>query len=90
MPDTASISDAIKTNDVAQVNTLLQAQPALINATDADGLSPLHLAAKAGHGEIIKILLKQGADINAVTNDGCTPMELAIKAGHDAAKWFSL
>ena len=90
MSDSASLFQAVQSGNSDQVKTILQSQPTLVNDSQADGFTPLHLAAKKGDGELIKVLLEHGADINALTPDGCTPMELAIKSGHEAAKWFSL
>lgn len=37
--------------------------PNIINETDADGLSALHLAALNGHTKIINLLLQKGASV---------------------------
>ena len=89
MADTNNIIEAIQNGNADQVKSLLEAQPEVVNTTETNGYTALHLAAQQGNGEIIKLLLEHGADINAIAADGQTPMEVAIKHGHDAAMWFS-
>jgi len=44
-----------------------------------NGNRPLHIAAKAGHLNIIKLLIDElGADVNAQNRDGNTPLHFAI------------
>jgi len=38
-----------------------------INASDDDGLSPLHYSAKNGHIGIVKYLINKGADVNSIS-----------------------
>ncbi len=45
-----------------------------------EGLTPLHIAARKGHVEIVRLLLEHGADPNARDIHGGTPL-------HDAALW---
>jgi len=48
-------------------------------------LSPLHVAARHGHTEVIDCLLAATADPSAVTLQGRTPLHLAAMAGHSGA-----
>jgi len=52
-----------------------------INVRDKDGNSPLHLAAKKGRLEIVRLLLMHGADVNIKSKDLQTPLIVAAKAG---------
>lgn len=42
--------------------------------------TPLHLAAKYGHKELIRHLCLAGCDVNAMTENGCTADNVAAKA----------
>ncbi|PVD23407.1 hypothetical protein C0Q70_16676 [Pomacea canaliculata] len=54
--------------------------PSIINETDADGLTGLHIAAKNGHTKILHLLLQKGAVINR-DNDDNTPLHYAAAQG---------
>ena len=55
-----------------------------VNAKDAQGMAPLHLAAWRGHKEIAEILIAKGADVStkANTSGGETPLHMAAMEGH--------
>ena len=50
-----------------------------VTASDKNGDTALHLAAKRGFNEIATNLLKWGADPHTVNKNGEIPMEIAIK-----------
>lgn len=52
-----------------------------LNAKDANGNGPLHIAALKGHVEIIKLLLEAGADQTLADSNGNTPLEIARCCG---------
>lgn len=64
---------------LAVVETLVAAG-ADVNA----GSSPLHLAAREGHGEIVAFLLMKGAEKEAINSNRHTPLIMAVGAGHIA------
>lgn len=53
-----------------------------IHATDEMGMTLLMHAAKAGHTEMVKLLLKYGAIVTAQSDDGWTALMLAEAGGH--------
>ncbi len=55
---------------------------AAVDATDALGLTALHLAALHGHVVAARMLLAHGADVNARDSYGLTPLHLASQYGH--------
>ena len=69
-----------KTGNVAGIRTLLAAG-ADVDAADASGFTPLHVAAAQGHADAVKALLAAGADIEAVTDKGHTPLHAAAWVG---------
>jgi hypothetical protein len=52
-------------NDAAAVRKLLQEDPSLVNATDYDNRTPLHVASLHGWIDVAKCLIEFGADVNA-------------------------
>jgi len=47
------------------------------------GLTPLHIAAKSGHRNVVELLLETGATATAETPEGRTALHLAAMEGHE-------
>ncbi|XP_065649244.1 transient receptor potential cation channel subfamily A member 1-like [Hydra vulgaris] len=54
----------------------------LLEEIDKYGMTPLHIAAKQGHENIVQTLLSLGACIDAKCHESLTPLHLAAKNGH--------
>lgn len=44
--------------------------------------TPMHLAARHGHAEVVKVLLEEGAKLTASDEEGRTPLHIASKYSH--------
>ena len=77
--DTSDVVAEYAQADKAQTETAIAA------ARAADGQTPLHQAARGGHGGIAERLLKRGAPVNAADAAGLTPLMLAATGGHAEA-----
>ena len=67
--------------DSAEVSRLL-GSGVQVNAADATlGFRGLHLAAEAGHVDVVDLLVRSGAETNAVTVEGWCPLGLAAAQG---------
>ena len=55
-----------------------------VNIKDADGITPLHLAARENHRNVLELLLAKGACVNAKDKFGLTPLHLAAEQGNAA------
>ena len=73
--------DAVKTNDVASVRTLVD-QRADVNALQADGTTALHWAVEGDSLEIVQVLVRAGANVKAANRYGATPLWLASLNGN--------
>ena len=49
---------------------------------DSAGRTPLHWASRAGHVDIVKLLLDRGVDVDALDNVRGTPLHLASRFGY--------
>ncbi len=66
--------------DIVQMEALL-AKGAEVNARNAHGWTPLHVAAAGGDPAVLALLLKHGADVHAQSHIGTTPLDNATTRG---------
>jgi uncharacterized protein len=78
--DLPAIFPVLSQQDAGLLVAALDATPDAVRSADADGNTPLHLAALDGWAEGIEALLARGADANAVNRGGQTPLHLALSA----------
>ena len=74
--DKTALHIACEIGDVAVVE-LLAEHGAVINAPDADGFTPLQLAAIRGNMKVVKRLVELKADVNLTTTDGKDAVDYA-------------
>jgi hypothetical protein len=70
---------------IAEVRTvdaiaLMETDPALVNACDISGVTPLHLAARTHNPALVGWLLGRGALVDARNVDGKTPLDVAARS----------
>jgi ankyrin repeat protein len=75
-----ALLQATEAGDVVQMETLL-AQGADVNARNAHGWTPLHVAAAGGDPTVVALLLRHGADVHAQSHIGTTPLDNANLRG---------
>jgi ankyrin repeat protein len=71
---------AVKRGDGAAVTRLLR-QRVPVNATEADGSTALHWAARLDHVDIVQALVRAGAQVNLANRYSITPLTLAAVNG---------
>ena len=76
-PETTLLHIASKQINEPEIIDLLVKSGANVNAQDAEGFTPLHMAAIYGNLKVVKKLVDLEADVNIVTTDGKDAAELA-------------
>ena len=79
----APLADAAQITDREGIRALLE-EPADVNASQADGMTALHWAARHDDLEMAKLLVGAGARANAANRYGVTPLTLACTNGNAA------
>ena len=77
IPSVTVLHIASKENNEPEIIDLLVKSGANVNAQDAEGFTPLHMAAIHGNLKIVKKLVDLDADVNIITTDGKNAAELA-------------
>jgi len=83
-PSCSPILDAARDGDMQKIKKLLDRNPEMASCKDTKdpyGYTPLHLAVKEGHKDVMQLLLANGAEVNAKDNYLNTSFSLALKEG---------
>lgn len=72
-----SIHDMAANGDLDTVARMLDENPALLEAKNAMGKTPLFYAVTYGEPKVVEFLLKRGADVAATDITGMTPLHVA-------------
>jgi ankyrin repeat protein len=75
---------ATEAGDLARMRAAL-AHRAHVNIRNAQGWTPLHIAAAGGDVGVLTLLLEHGADVHAACNLGTTPLYHATVFGRKSA-----
>ncbi|CAN5388842.1 hypothetical protein BH11ARM1_BH11ARM1_10670 [soil metagenome] len=78
--NSASIANAIESGNESEVAKMLENKDAL-KFTDADGNTPLHLAARYSQPKIGELLIEAGANVSAKNKNGQTPIGMSVAEG---------
>ncbi len=78
-----NLLDAVRRNNLDLVREFLN-RGELVTQRNINEETVLHLAARGGSKQIVKLLLEWGADVNAVNDAGWTPLYSAVYIGHCA------
>lgn len=77
----STVFAAASSGDLATLKKDIAADPALVTATEWEGLTLLDDAVDKGHVEAAEYLLKSGANVSAATTDGRTALHIAAQHG---------
>lgn len=73
-----NIHKLVEKGNLKKIKTLLDEQPELVNATDQNGRTPLHLALMSCNAEVCTILTEHGASFDAADFAGNTPIHVGL------------
>lgn len=75
------VLEAAARNDIEEVGRLLE-RGVSPDATNEDGLTPLHQCCIDNNADMLRLLLDYGADVNAKDSEKWTPLHAAATCGH--------
>ncbi|CDY61678.1 BnaC01g40950D [Brassica napus] len=78
----ADLHSAARSGDLAAVQLIISSNPLAVNSRDKHSRTPLHLAAWAGHSEVVSYLCKNKADVGAAAVDDMGAIHFASQKGH--------
>ena len=84
------LHEAVMSNNVEIVETLLNVEPKLLELTDGRSWTALHYSCQYGKCEVAKVLVDKGANIDAQIDIRRTPLHLAGFEGYDVCVEYLL
>lgn len=79
---------AVRGEDKPEIIHLLIDAGTNVNTTNYYGYTPIHWAAKNGHFESARLLLRAGARIDLLSQNGESPLDLALQWEQDQIIWL--
>ncbi|KAJ4802712.1 Ankyrin repeat-containing protein [Rhynchospora pubera] len=73
---------AARVGDLQKVESICSSNPLAVNTRDRHSRTPLHLAAWAGHTDVVHYLCKNKADVGAAAIDDTGAIHFASQKGH--------
>lgn len=77
------LAGLVEAGAVDDVSTALREDPSLVNSSvernELTGWTPLHLALRHGHADLVRVLIAAGADLSARTEHGRTPLHICLQ-----------
>ncbi|QRY19010.1 ORF-140 [Teiidae poxvirus 1] len=74
----SQLYEAIHSEDLEEVLTIIRRNPGLLNREDEEHLFPLHCAVSRNNSSIVTAILDHGADINIFSDDTETALHKAV------------
>ncbi|CAN8325219.1 unnamed protein product [Cochlearia groenlandica] len=78
----ADLHSSARSGDLAAVQSIISSDPLATNSRDKHSRTPLHLAAWAGHNDVVSYLCKNKADVGAAAVDDMGAIHFASQKGH--------
>ena len=80
------VHSEVKNGDLRQLKNLLEKAPDLVNKKNQNNETPLILASKYGHIEIVKLLVSKGANLNTQDKNGWSSLHYAAWSSAEIAQ----
>ena len=74
------IFDAVRSGDLSKVKEIIEKDPQLVKARNANQSTPLHVAVDLGKESIAEYLIEKGSDVNSTNRYQLTPIFYVKKA----------
>jgi ankyrin repeat protein len=84
------IHEAAQKGDLVSVRAIIDNNSEAVHSTDKEGRTPLHLASRGAHLEVIRYLVDKGADVNALDNNHAAPLHSLANRDHSEGIEFLL